>query len=111
VHGPAGPVLLDDIAGTGWRIVTDLPVDRLPAGLLPVATGLGMLVSLPSGEKGFTSGPHRMQTGELDGVVAGWLARHRVHAAVVRPDHYVYGVANDGASLFALVANLKYRLQ
>jgi 3-(3-hydroxy-phenyl)propionate hydroxylase len=111
VHGPAGPVLLDDIAGTGWRIVTDLPVEQLPAGLLPVATGLGMLVSLPSGEEGFTSGPHRMQTGELDGVVAGWLARHRVHAAVVRPDHYVYGVANDGASLFALVANLKYRLQ
>ena len=111
VHGPAGPVLLDEIAGTGWRIVTDLPVDRLPGGLLPVAAGLGMLVSLPPGEDGFTSGPHRMQTGELDDVVAGWLARHGVHAAVVRPDHYVYGVAADGASLFALVASVTKRLQ
>jgi 3-(3-hydroxy-phenyl)propionate hydroxylase len=52
-----------------------------------------------------------MQTGELDGVVANWLARHRVRAAVVRPDHYVYGVADNGSSLFALVASLKYRLQ
>jgi 3-(3-hydroxy-phenyl)propionate hydroxylase len=111
VNGPAGPVLLDDIAGTGWRIVTDLPVQRLPAGLLPVAAGLGLLVSLPADEVGFTSGPHRMQTGELDGVVANWLARHRVRAAVVRPDHYVYGVADNGSSLFALVASLKYRLQ
>ncbi|QBE62102.1 bifunctional 3-(3-hydroxy-phenyl)propionate/3-hydroxycinnamic acid hydroxylase MhpA [Pseudoduganella lutea] len=111
VHGPAGPVLLDDIAGTGWRIVTDLPVDGLPAGLLPVAASLGMLVSLPPGEDGFTSGPHRMQTGETDGVVAGWLARHGVHAAVVRPDHYVYGVAGDGAGLLALAAGLKDRLQ
>jgi 3-(3-hydroxy-phenyl)propionate hydroxylase len=111
VLGPAGAALLDDVAGTGWRIVTDLPVGQLPAGLLPVATGLGMLVSLPPGEERFSSGPHRMQTGELDGVVAGWLAKHGVHAAVVRPDHYVYGVAGDGESLFALVASLTCRLQ
>ncbi len=111
VQGPAGAALLDDIAGTGWRIVTDLPIDQLPAGLLPVAAGLGMLVSLPAGEDSFTSGPHRMQTGELDGVVAGWLARHGVRAAVVRPDHYVYGVAGDGASLFALVAALTCKLK
>ncbi|WBS04952.1 bifunctional 3-(3-hydroxy-phenyl)propionate/3-hydroxycinnamic acid hydroxylase [Pseudoduganella sp. SL102] len=110
VHGPAGPALLDDIAGAGWRIVTDLPIDRLPAALLPVAAGLGMLVSLPPGEGGFASGPHRMQSGEADGVVAGWLARHGVRAAVVRPDHYVYGVAADGGSLLALVENLKQRL-
>ena len=32
-------------------------------------------------------------------------------AAVVRPDHYVYGVATDGAGLLALVAGLKDRLQ
>jgi 3-(3-hydroxy-phenyl)propionate hydroxylase len=33
-----------------------------------------------------------------------WFARHRCIAAVVRPDHYVYGVARDQAELDAQLA-------
>jgi len=40
---------------------------------------------------------------EADGVVRGWLARHDCHAALVRPDHYVFGVARDAAGLDALL--------
>jgi len=36
-------------------------------------------------------------------VVRGWLARHDCHAALVRPDHYVFGVARDAAGLDALL--------
>ena len=36
------------------------------------------------------------QTAEVeeDGIVADWFARHQAIAALVRPDHYVYGVAS-----------------
>jgi 3-(3-hydroxy-phenyl)propionate hydroxylase len=110
VNGPAGPVLLDELAGTGWRIVTDLRPNDLPPGLLALVDGLGMLVSIPPDEPGFASAPRRMQAGELDGVLARWFARHGCHAAIVRPDHYVYGVAADGGALFDLMAGLRYRL-
>jgi 3-(3-hydroxy-phenyl)propionate hydroxylase len=39
---------------------------------------------------------------ELDGVIAGWFDANGCRAAVVRPDHYVYGVAADSASLSGL---------
>jgi 3-(3-hydroxy-phenyl)propionate hydroxylase len=111
VNGPAGPALLDELAGTGWRIVTDLRTAQLPPGLLVLAERLGMLVSIPSDASGFSSGPHRMQADELDGVLARWFDRHGCRAAVVRPDHYVYGVADSGPALHDLVAGLTNTLQ
>jgi 3-(3-hydroxy-phenyl)propionate hydroxylase len=111
VNGPTGPALLDELAGTGWRIVTDLRTAQLPPGLLALAERVGMLISIPSDAAGFSSGPHRMQADELDGVLARWFARHGCHAAIVRPDHYVYGVANDGQGLYDLVAGLANTLQ
>jgi 3-(3-hydroxy-phenyl)propionate hydroxylase len=111
VNGPAGPALLDELAGTSWRIVTDLRTAQLPPGLLALAERIGMLISIPSDAAGFSSGPHRMQADELDGVLARWFARHGCHAAVVRPDHYVYGVADDGAGLHDLVAGLTNTLR
>jgi 3-(3-hydroxy-phenyl)propionate hydroxylase len=111
VNGPTGPALLDELAGAGWRIVTDLRTAQLPPGLLALAERLGMLISIPSDTAGFSSGPHRMQADELDGVLARWFAKHGCRAAVVRPDHYVYGVADDGQELYDLVAGLMNLLQ
>jgi 3-(3-hydroxy-phenyl)propionate hydroxylase len=111
VNGPAGPALLDELAGTGWRIVTSLRTAQLPAGLFAMADSLGMLVSIPSDENSFSSGVHRMQADELDGVLARWFDKHAGCAAVVRPDHYVYGLADSGEALFALVADAIYKLQ
>jgi 3-(3-hydroxy-phenyl)propionate hydroxylase len=111
VNGPTGPALLDDLVGSGWRIVTSLRIGALPAGLLAVVETLGMLVCIPSDERQFSSGPYRMQADELDGVLERWFARHDCCAAVVRPDHYVYGVAASGPALLDLVAGLARRLK
>jgi len=99
VAGAGGPALLDDLAGSGWRVVTDLRADELPGGLVARAAALGTFISIaPGGIR------------ELDGVLANWFKRHGCRAAIVRPDHYVFGVASDAAGLLPLLAGLEHRL-
>ena len=38
-----------------------------------------------------------------DDIVTQWFARHGVCLALVRPDHYVYGVAADSAAFDQIV--------
>jgi 3-(3-hydroxy-phenyl)propionate hydroxylase len=84
-----GSGLMDARYGCGWRLVSD--------GTLPVDTPAGMtLVDLA-------------RDPEAEGVVAAWLQRHRVHAAIVRPDHYTFGAAADGAALELLLAQWQQR--
>lgn len=81
------PVLMDKVAGHGWRLVTD--------GTLPMPGGVAGLTVLALGPDG---------QGEADSVVADWMRRHECRAAVVRPDHYVFGTAPDEAGLQSLLA-------
>ena len=81
----ADGALMDQRFGYGWRLVVD--------ATLPSVAVAGLTV-VPMG-----SGDAR----EADGVVAAWLQRHGCHAAVVRPDHYVYGTAASEAELDALL--------
>jgi 3-(3-hydroxy-phenyl)propionate hydroxylase len=71
---------MDRVTGGGWRVfaTTDLP-------------GAWHLTG---------DGPRALR--ERDGIAAAWFARHGVQAAIVRPDHYVFGVAADAAHLAAL---------
>ena len=85
VGGDGAPVLLDALVGAGWRLVVD-------ATLAGVAAGEVQAVVI--GEGGLQ---------ELDGVVRAWFARHGCHAALVRPDHYVFGVARDAAGVDGLL--------
>lgn len=106
VQGPEGPVLLDELAGHGWCVVTGQPVDALPTDVIEAATALGALVCI-----GPDAGvPHAIHARELDGVLARWFDRHGCRAAIVRPDHYVYGGAADGAALARLLDGLRARL-
>jgi 3-(3-hydroxy-phenyl)propionate hydroxylase len=75
--------LMDERFGHGWRLVTDgtLALDAPPGATLVD------LCRVP----------------EREGVVADWMARHGVRAALVRPDHYVYGSAVDAAGAAALL--------
>jgi 3-(3-hydroxy-phenyl)propionate hydroxylase len=79
--------LLDDRCGHGWRLVVDdtlaEPRPRRP-GLTTVHIG--------------ARGEH-----ELHAVVADWMRRHACHAALVRPDHHVFGIAASRAELEALL--------
>jgi 3-(3-hydroxy-phenyl)propionate hydroxylase len=82
LRGPEGPVLMDRMLGTGWRLVL---ADRVTPPALP-----GFVHALsPEGER--------------DGVLRGWFVRHGVAAALLRPDHYVYGVAADASHIAALL--------
>ena len=48
---------------------------------------------------------------EEDGVLAAWFDRHGCRAAIVRPDHYVFGVASDARALVTMLSDLAIRLQ
>ena len=48
---------------------------------------------------------------EEDGVLAAWFDRHGCRAAIVRPDHYVFGVANAESVLGEMLCELAARLQ
>ena len=77
--------LMDQRFGCGWRLVGD------GALALPAAPGVTPI--------------DLAEHPEADGVVAAWMQRHGCHAAVLRPDHYVYGSATDAISLQALLAD------
>jgi 3-(3-hydroxy-phenyl)propionate hydroxylase len=105
----AGRVLMDKRYGTGWRLVIDgrnSPSLAATALSNAAAVGIRNIVVVPDDHVTRSDASAR----ELDGVVARWFDSHGCHAAIVRPDHYVYGVARDAASLAALVDVLKRRL-
>jgi 3-(3-hydroxy-phenyl)propionate hydroxylase len=74
---------MDQSHGHGWRLVSDSCLTTtVRAGVTSIDLALEP---------------------EADGVVALWMQRHGAHAALVRPDHYVYGSATDAASAAALL--------
>jgi 3-(3-hydroxy-phenyl)propionate hydroxylase len=96
-------VLLDTIAGTGFRIVTN---DRSVVAALDAATRDRLDVQLihvavtTALRDGGGPAPHgAIFVTEVEGVVAEWFQRHGCKAAIVRPDHYVFGVAANSGEL------------
>jgi 3-(3-hydroxy-phenyl)propionate hydroxylase len=85
-------IRFDELAGTGWRLVL-APSMNAPdvPGVEVLCIGAGSLY-------------------EADGVVAEWMRRHECGAALVRPDHYVYGVAANADQLDALLHERAARL-
>lgn len=84
-------VRLDAAAGHGWRLVslgTSQPID--PRGLTVVAIGEG----------GFD---------EESDVVGRWMRGHQCTSALVRPDHYVFGVASEPMQVDALLNEWRSR--
>jgi 3-(3-hydroxy-phenyl)propionate hydroxylase len=86
-----GTTLMDERYGYGWRLVVDDTLARAAAAHATDARDL-TLVTLGA--------PDAL---ESDGVVAAWMRRHDCHAALVRPDHYVYGVAASDGTLTDLL--------
>ena len=73
--------LLDDVAGTGFRVFT---------------------------KASFVQGG---EYEESEGVARAWFERNECTSALVRPDHYVYGVARNATELEAQKAEMERALQ
>lgn len=70
-------VLMDRVHGCHWRWVTDGTVQ---AAVPPRVSVIDLSINA-----------------EAEGVVALWMQRHGVHAALVRPDHYVFASAANAS--------------
>jgi 3-(3-hydroxy-phenyl)propionate hydroxylase len=83
----ASGALMDHAVGGGWRLVVG------PDGEVPRDVPQGMTVVALA------------RTPEAEGVVARWMERHGCRAALVRPDHYVYGTAGQAGEMAKLLAD------
>lgn len=85
---------LDDIAGIGLRLVLAEGVngDEV-AALAPVRESGARVIQVRGASGGADGRSPADGVAETDGIVAAWFARHGACAALVRPDHYVFGVA------------------
>ena len=107
VRTEAGRQLLDLACGSGWRLVLDggIVADR---AIDDQARALDMrIIRICAAQSARAEGV----VVEENGVVARWFDRHGCAAAIVRPDHYVYGVSRDLPSLSAMMSELSSRLQ
>ncbi|MDS0803605.1 bifunctional 3-(3-hydroxy-phenyl)propionate/3-hydroxycinnamic acid hydroxylase MhpA [Burkholderia cenocepacia] len=82
--------LLDDLIGRGWQLISNVddPRRHLSDVSLQLAERLGLVtayVGAPGTEALFE---------DIHGVYQNWFAQLRAQAVLVRPDFYVYGVAN-----------------
>ena len=106
IRQAGGAALLDRLTGTGWRLILDGRVLRVPdlAALLTPADEIGLYAIAPAG----AALPDALE--EQDGVMAAWFDRHQVQAMLVRPDHYVFGTAANAQALPALLATCRAQL-
>ncbi|HLZ04341.1 MAG TPA: bifunctional 3-(3-hydroxy-phenyl)propionate/3-hydroxycinnamic acid hydroxylase [Bradyrhizobium sp.] len=99
--------LLDKVTGPGWRVFVDgrRSDARSLMSLCAVCPDLRTATIAPAG----TGVPGAIE--ETDGVLAGWFDRHGVVAAIVRPDHYVFGTARNASELSNLLNEIGSRLR
>ncbi|MCJ7995550.1 bifunctional 3-(3-hydroxy-phenyl)propionate/3-hydroxycinnamic acid hydroxylase [Rhizobium cremeum] len=102
------PRLLDKFTGPEWRLILD--GRRIGTGegeaLAKAIDGIVVRAVVPQGEK--NADPTALR--EKDGVLSAWFDRHGVIAALVRPDHYVFGAARSIADLTEQLSDLHRRL-
>lgn len=87
---------MDERLGYGWRLV-------LAADAKAALVELSGRLSMP-GLRVVQLGAHGFE--EKEGVLASWFARFGGQAALVRPDHYVYGLAGSAQELDQLFSSL-----
>ncbi|HMN78793.1 MAG TPA: bifunctional 3-(3-hydroxy-phenyl)propionate/3-hydroxycinnamic acid hydroxylase [Burkholderiaceae bacterium] len=100
-------VRLDDLIGPSFSLVVSSPDARSwpDRGSRDDLRRLGCRIvvigdAMPAGE------PDVLHVQERDGLAAAWFRQWGARAALVRPDHYVFGCADDPATLNQLIAQL-----
>ena len=94
-------VRMDEVVGRGWRLIVSPQAD---VALKAAANAHSV--------KGMTL--HTLGQGELietEGVLWNWFTQHACTAVIVRPDHYVYGVANSEAELTHQFTQLRQTIE
>ena len=105
----AGRRLLDVACGTGWRLVIG---DGRGLALTPAIESQARVLEMRVIRIGPASGPAKSGTVEESRRrCRAMVRRHVLAAAIVRPDHYVFGVSSDATALAAMLAELSSRLQ
>jgi 2-polyprenyl-6-methoxyphenol hydroxylase-like FAD-dependent oxidoreductase len=98
--GGGRPALLDDVVGTGWRLVTMDPDvgAALPGETLAWFTDSGgAVVTVTSGD-------------DVDGTYAEWFGDHQVAAVLQRPDFYLFGSVIEADHAGRLLEDLRAAL-
>ena len=98
-------VLLDDITGSGLRVIVVAGVAPEAVLSLPsvIAAGAKVIVVGAAGSKRQAMPAGVLAVIEQDDIVTHWFARHGACLALVRPDHYVYGVASNSIAFDQVV--------
>jgi 2-polyprenyl-6-methoxyphenol hydroxylase-like FAD-dependent oxidoreductase len=97
--------LFDDAIGEGWCIVALEP--EAVASLSPAQREFWQSIDGRTVVLGQSAG----QLEDIDGVYAPWFTASSCSAAVVRPDWYVYGTAQDGPELAKMLDGLARSLE
>jgi 3-(3-hydroxy-phenyl)propionate hydroxylase len=99
--------LLDEIIGSGWRLLID---GRSSDAALMLSLGAAHPDISAAAVAPLSAGaPNALA--ETEGVLASWFDRHGVIAAIVRPDHYVFGTVRDATELGDLLREIEARLR
>ena len=115
--------LLDLAVGGGWRVAVS-DASLLDDDVLNEAAGLGATVIVLEDDAAFApalavaydvalaigSAVTPARVVECDGVLAAWFGRHACSAAIIRPDHYVWGVASSAPDLQSQLQSLRRAL-
>lgn len=98
IEQAASPVRMDDLLNCGWRLLLQAGTDAAwTQGVAQAHPGLQLRVQ----------GLNAPGFQESSGVLASWFERMACQAALVRPDHYVYGAYNTAQDLKAALLALK----
>ena len=122
-HGPRGTVfpqpwidgdgarcLLDEAAGTGLRIILNEEFPALtPEQVRYVERVDGHAIRLTSASR--AASDSTIAYVEFDAVARRWFHANSCGAAIVRPDHYVFGAASDSHALTELLEDLAFVLR
>jgi 3-(3-hydroxy-phenyl)propionate hydroxylase len=99
VHVDGRELLLDETTGIGFRLICADP-EIVPAAVDQRIARLGLRIAA----LGTQGAAHRID--EREGILAQWFADTGCRAALVRPDHYVFGTAGTRQDAEALTAEL-----
>ena len=98
IAGRAGRKLLDEFTGACIRVVLSPEFPPLTDAQCEFVKQLGAIVIRITDAAGPADGDESVYC-ETESVTTNWFAKHGCLAAIVRPDHYVFGTASDSDSL------------